>query len=168
MNRSIALKNQRSDEEALRLFRTNRGKALMDEANVFLSGIIRASDARLTASVSQLNTNATGLRWASTLGAIVIIIVVAGVVVTLGRYTREVAEARDEVRQMNTSLEARVAQRTVELARARDRAEMLLDEVNHRVANSLAMVASLVRLQSRAVADGSAKNAVYACERARQ
>jgi two-component sensor histidine kinase/CHASE3 domain sensor protein len=164
MDRSIALKNQRNDEEALRLFRTNRGKALMDEANVFLSGIIRSSDARLTASVSQLNTNATGLRWASGLGAIVIVIVVAGVVVTLSRYTREVAEARDEVRQLNTSLEARVAQRTTELARARDRAETLLDEVNHRVANSLAMVASLVKLQSRAVTDGSAKNALAETE----
>lgn len=164
MDRSIALKNQRSDEEALMLFRTNRGKALMDEANVFLSGIIRSSDARLTASVRKLDTNATGLRQVSVLGAIVIVIVVAGVVITLGRYTREVAEARDEVRQLNTSLEARVGQRTLELARARDRAETLLAEVNHRVANSLAMVASLVKLQSRAVTEGSAKNALAETE----
>ena len=48
MDQTIALKSDRRDAEALALLRTNRGKALMDEANVFLSGIIRAADERLT------------------------------------------------------------------------------------------------------------------------
>ena len=48
MDQTIALKNDRRDAEALAMLRTNRGKALMDEANVFLSGIIRAADERLT------------------------------------------------------------------------------------------------------------------------
>jgi two-component sensor histidine kinase len=43
---------------------------------------------------------------------------------------------------------------------ARDRAEMLLKEVNHRLANSLALVASFARLQSQAVADPEAKAAL--------
>jgi len=164
MDQSIALKSERRDDDAQKLFRTNRGKALMDEANVFLSGVIRSSDARLTASVGAQTANAARLRWVSILGAFVIVLVVAGVVITLGRYTREVAEARDEVRQLNVSLEARVAQRTSDLQLARDRAEALLAEVNHRVANSLALVASLVKLQGRAVTDGSAKNALAETE----
>lgn len=43
---------------------------------------------------------------------------------------------------------------------ARERAEMLLGEVNHRVANSLSMVAALVGLQANAVTTEEAKSAL--------
>jgi len=47
-----------------------------------------------------------------------------------------------------------------EMRDARERAEMLLGEVNHRVANSLAMVASLVGLQANAISNEEAKGAL--------
>lgn len=50
------------------------------------------------------------------------------------------------------------AEREVRIAR--ERAETLLVEVNHRVANSLTLVASLVSLQANAVVDEGARNAL--------
>jgi two-component sensor histidine kinase len=47
-----------------------------------------------------------------------------------------------------------------EMRHARERAEMLLGEVNHRVANSLAMVAALVGLQANALHNEEARSAL--------
>jgi CHASE3 domain sensor protein len=47
MDRTIALSAEGREGEAKLAFQTNLGKALMDEANVFLSSIIRSADERL-------------------------------------------------------------------------------------------------------------------------
>ena len=160
MDDTIALRANLRDAEAMALLRSNRGKALMDEANVFLSGIMRAAEERLSDGIAEQRENAVMLRWVSIVGGLVIILVVAGVAFTVVRYAQEIAQARDEVRLMNATLEDRVARRTADLAQARDRAEVLLAEVNHRVANSLTLVASLVRLQANALTDRAARAAL--------
>jgi two-component sensor histidine kinase len=58
------------------------------------------------------------------------------------------------------SLNRAKAQAELEMREARERAEILLGEVNHRVANSLAMVAALVGLQANAVNNDDAKQAL--------
>lgn len=68
------------------------------------------------------------------------------------------AAIRSALQQQRLKAEAEEAQRTIR--EERDRAELLLHEVNHRVANSLALVASLARLQANAVQDDAARSAL--------
>jgi two-component sensor histidine kinase/CHASE3 domain sensor protein len=160
MDQTIALKRDQREAEILAIFRTNRGKALTDEANVFFSGIIGRADDRLTSGVAEQRANSGWLRLVSAIGGLVIVAVVGGAAYGAARYTRELRDTRDEVNALNSELEQRVATRTEDLAKARDRAEVLLSEVNHRVANSLALVSSLVNLQSKAVGDRASKDAL--------
>jgi two-component sensor histidine kinase len=67
------------------------------------------------------------------------------------------------VQAIRTSLEQERLRRDMEAAEAeirfaRDRAELLLKEVNHRVANSLAIVAGLLALQRHSMSDANAQD----------
>jgi CHASE3 domain sensor protein len=75
IDRTVALKRELHDAEALAVFGGNRGNALMDEANVFLSSIIRTTDERLTSGLAQQRLNAAWLRWVSLIEGVVIILV---------------------------------------------------------------------------------------------
>ena len=160
LDRTIALKRDQREEETLAVFRTNSGKALTDEANVFFSGIIGKADGRLTSGVVEQRRNTGWLQLVSAVGSLVIVFVIGGAAFGIARYTKQLRAARDEVDALNGALEQRVATRTADLAQARDRAEVLLSEVNHRVANSLTLVSSLVNLQSKALKDRAAKDAL--------
>jgi two-component sensor histidine kinase len=160
MDELIELKQNRNDAAALALVRTNRGKLLMDEINLFVSGIVLAADNRLSDLVEEQSENALLLRLVSIVGSLVILAAALAAIFTIVKYTRELSLARTELTSANDRLEVRVASRTAELAIARDRAEALLAEVNHRVANSLSLVASLVGLQTRGLQNEQVKAAL--------
>ncbi len=167
MDETIALKQARQEADALSLIRTNRGKLQMDEINVFVSGIILASDDRLSALVNEQTENAIWLRLVSIVDGGIMLLLVAGAVYIVIKYTRELKMSQRALARSNESLEQRVTERTAELAianehmrAARDRAEVLLSEVNHRVANSLTLVSSLISLQARALNSDAAREAL--------
>lgn len=160
MDQTIELKTAGKDDEALAIIRSNRGKSLMDEINVFLYGSILNADEEVATYSAEQERNAFMLRLVSISAAVIIILVVGAVTFTLYQNRQEVARARDEVRAINLDLEERVKSRTADLALAREKAEALLSEVNHRVANSLQLVAALVHMQQKAVRDKAAKDAL--------
>ena len=160
MDNSIALKNSGRDADAMALLQSNRGKTLMDEINVFLYSAILTADESGTLNSAEQQRNASLLRWISAGAAVVIILVVFVVAFTVYRNGQDLKLARDEVQAINLTLEERVKTRTADLGMARERAEVLLVEVNHRVANSLQLVALLVGMQMRSVTDTAAKDAL--------
>jgi two-component sensor histidine kinase len=160
MDSSIALKSAGRDTEALALVQRNRGKTLMDEINVFLYGAILIADENTARNSTEQQRNASMLRWISAGAAVVITLVVLVVAFTVYRNRQDLKRARDEVREANLTLEERVKTRTADLVMARERAEVLLTEVNHRVANSLQLVGVLVQMQMRSVTDTAAREAL--------
>ena len=131
MDLTIAMKREYRDAEALARIRTNRGKTLMDEANIFFAGIISATDERLTIGVAEQRANATLLRLFSIISGIVIVIVIGIAAVTVVRYTRELRRARTEVSVLNAGLEQRVEARTADLARANADIQRFVQIISH-------------------------------------
>ena len=131
MDQSIALKRDYRDADALALARTNRGKGLMDEANIFFAGIISATDERLTTGVAEQKANATLLRLFSIISGIVIVGVIGIAAVTVVRYTRELRRARTEVSLLNAGLEQRVEARTADLAHANAEIQRFVQIISH-------------------------------------
>ena len=167
MDQSIALKRDYRDAEALALARTNRGKTLMDEANIFFAGIISATDERLTTGVAEQRANATLLRLFSIISGIVIVAVIGIAAVTVVRYTRELRRARTEVSLLNAGLEQRVEARTADLARANAEIQRFVQIISHDLRAPLVSIVgftgelqeslgSLRLLADRSVAGGGA------------
>jgi signal transduction histidine kinase len=131
MDQTIALKRLRRDTELDEIVRSNRGKVLMDETNIFISGAIRASDKRLADGVEEHRANTATLQTVSVIGGFAVILMVAGAGAAAFRYTRELKAARDEVTLANTALEERVRARTADLARVNDEVQRFAYIVTH-------------------------------------
>ncbi len=98
MEQAVSLKRSGDDRQALDFFLSNRGKSLMDQVNLFVTGLIEAADTMVIDGVSEQVRNSEWLRWTSIAGGVVIVLVVAGAINAFRKTAFEIAAARDETR----------------------------------------------------------------------
>ena len=128
---TIALAQGGQREAALALVNSDRGKTAMDEARGIIETLLAEADNDvLQGNVNQRNAT-SALRWVTIIGAFVIFAVVGSSVWTAIIYTRELGVARREVELANSSLEARVSERTFDLGRANEEIQRFAYIVTH-------------------------------------
>jgi len=160
LDRSVALSRTGRTGEAVQMVRSGSGRALMESIRERMATIEEVENERFTVRTRQSELGLTLTLWANALGGM-LVLVLAGIMIWLvRRYVAEIQTARDTLDRMNAGLEGQVRDRTAELTRARDRAEAMLREVNHRVGNSLQLVSSFMSLQLRHLADDGARAAL--------
>lgn len=128
---TIDLARQGRVDEARGIVLSDKGRALMDEANTFFTALIAAADERLTTGVTDQRNSANALRWVSLVGGLVIIAVVGGAIWTVFLHTKELGAARAELETLNQGLEERVQERTADLGRANEEIQRFAYIVTH-------------------------------------
>ena len=160
LERTITLSRTGRTGPAVQMVRAGQGLAQMDAIRSGIAAIEEIESERLASRTRQSERGSRLTLWANALGGL-LIVVLAGIMIWLvHRYVGEIQAARDTLDRMNAGLEGQVRERTAELTLARDRAEAMLREVNHRVGNSLQLVSSFMSLQLRHLADEGARAAL--------
>ena len=160
LDRTLTLARTGRTGEALQLVQTGRDEARMESIRARLAAIDEIENQRLAVRTRQSEHGSTLTLWANALGGLLVLALAAIMVFLVRRYVGEVEAAREALDELNAGLEGQVRDRTAELTRARDRAEAMLREVNHRVGNSLQLVSSFMSLQLRHMKDEGARAAL--------
>jgi two-component sensor histidine kinase len=160
IDRTVALSRTGRTGEALQMVRSGQGQALMDTIRAGMGTIEEIENQRFAVRTMLSERNSALTLWANALGGLLVLVLAVIMVWLVRRYVAEIQAARDSLDRMNAGLEGQVRDRTAELTRARDRAEAMLREVNHRVGNSLQLVSSFMSLQLRHMADEGARAAL--------
>lgn len=168
IGQTLELSRQNRSKEAAQIVRT-RGSHLMDDIRTKLNELDAAESRLLSEQRVAVATirNEFGTAIAAMLVASALLTVFS--LIGVRRYIATVDESRRRLSAYNVELEAKVAERTAELANAaeiakreRSRAEALLTDVNHRVGNNLALVSSFLTMQQRTVKSPEAARALNA------
>ena len=142
IDRVVAARAAGDPVAAIRIIREGRGVAAMTEARrqvLALDGAERDLETHRRARTSSIK-------------GVVLVALVGFAVILAALFIKAVRDI-----DLDREAEAAVARRLRQLLADRS---LLLDEVNHRVKNSLQQIASVVRLQARAVAHPDAKDAL--------
>ena len=126
---ALARKGQRA--EALDVVRTDKGKDTMDAVREVVGSIVATSDMQVAVLLEQGKKATSALFWVNTLASVLIVLVAVAAGWIVARYTAELIQARTAVFAANASLESRVAERTVELARANEEIQRFAYIVSH-------------------------------------
>jgi signal transduction histidine kinase len=128
---TIDLTRRGDIQGALALVDTDEGQARMDSIRNFIDGFIDNVDNALTEGVANQRGTIGLLRWVSIAGGLVILAVVGGAFWAVFSYTRELANARQVVEELNSGLEARVKERTADLGKANEEIQRFAYIVTH-------------------------------------
>lgn len=118
-------------EQAIAAVRTNRGKALMDQARDLLQTIIADAEDTLGRLGAAQAASANALWWVSVGGGLFVVLVTLAGLLTILSYLRQLAATRQEIETLNASLEERVRERTAELGRANEEIQRFAYIVTH-------------------------------------
>ncbi|HYD27967.1 sensor histidine kinase [Brevundimonas sp.] len=160
LSRAVALSRTGRMGEAIQQVRSGHGQSLMEVVRARVAAIDEIENERFAARKRQSEHGLILTLWANALGGL-LVVGLAGIMIWLvRRYVAEIQDARDALDRLNAGLETQVRDRTAQLTSARDRAEAMLREVNHRVGNSLQLVSTFMSLQLRHLADDGARAAL--------
>ncbi|HEY3695681.1 sensor histidine kinase [Phenylobacterium sp.] len=142
IDRTLALRRSGDLPGAVAVIRTGRGIAAMSQIRAQLAAL-DAAEARLEAR------RAGGAATVRVLGGASLVVFCLLLAALVLKVTRDIGADRDAEAARAGRLRALLEERT-----------LLIDEVNHRVKNSLQQIASVVRLQARALPAGDAREAL--------
>lgn len=169
VRQTVELASSGNVAAAMQRVRSDEGKALMDQLSTTVSDFIDVEEKQL----AEWNERINRMRYWMTATSIVALASAAMLGLLLfsrvQRYARTMFEGQSALRSENEILEQRVRERTAELEeerriaeRERYRVELLLQDTNHRIGNSLATVSSLLGLQMRQARSEDARAALSA------
>ena len=164
------------EEQGDQLVESGTGKALMDSIRSLIVGLIDGETTRLIAKRKAFGNSSFTMTVTIVGCFLAALMSIAFTLTIMFRQISELTNNRSELERMNSRLEAKVNERTAELAAAltetiqekagaefeRRRVEILMQELDHRVGNSLAMVSSLLGLQLSQTDDPMTRQAINA------
>ena len=131
MRETIDLANSGRVNEALARVRDQTGLEIMNDLRAILTNLIQAADARIADKISSQLRFTTVLQLVTIIGGISIVGLLTGTVIIIRRYIREILAAREEMRNLNSSLEERVRERTEDLIQANNEIQRYAYIVTH-------------------------------------
>lgn len=148
--------------EAYDLVRSDSGLVYMNQIRTTLNGYLGKTDDRLRIIVAEQLSAANNLRWVTIAGAISIFVVIGGALAIIIQFVRDLIKSREEIDEMNKSLEARVDERTQDLMRANQEIQKFAYIVTHDLRAPLVNImgflseldTSVVAIKKYVLADG--------------